>query len=64
MHFKAIAEQAGNLVLCLPPYHCKLNPIELAWAAEKYYVAAESQEMTLCSVDKLKCRQRMCEGAY
>ena len=50
---EAIAEQGRHVVLRLPPYHCELNPIELAWAAENNYVAAENKEMTLCSVDKL-----------
>ncbi|XP_076299344.1 uncharacterized protein LOC143218186 [Lasioglossum baleicum] len=26
------AKEHEKLVLCLPPYHCELNPIELAWA--------------------------------
>ena len=30
-----IAVKAGHTVIRLPPYHCKLNPIELAWAAKK-----------------------------
>ena len=33
--------------------HCELNPIELAWAAEKNYVAGENKDMSLDSVEKL-----------
>ena len=40
-------------ILRLPPYHCKLNPIELAWAAEKNYVAGGNKDMSLDSVEKL-----------
>ena len=35
---EAIAEQAGHVVLRLPPCHCELNPTESACAAEKNYV--------------------------
>ncbi|XP_060855056.1 uncharacterized protein LOC132932705 [Metopolophium dirhodum] len=33
-----MAKNAGHTVLRLPPYHCELNPIELAWAMVKTYV--------------------------
>jgi len=33
-----MAKDAGHTVLRLPPYHCELNPIELAWAMVKSYV--------------------------
>ena len=55
---EAIAEQAAHVVLRLPTYHCELNPTELAWAAEKNYVAAENKEMTLCLVEKLFIKKR------
>ncbi|RZC37366.1 DDE 3 domain containing protein [Asbolus verrucosus] len=32
-----LAEQAGHKVLCLPPYHCQFNPIELIWSQTKNY---------------------------
>ena len=48
-----IAMRAGHTVIRLPPYHCELNPIELAWAAEKNFVAKENSEMKLDSVEKL-----------
>ena len=42
----------------LPRYHCELNPIELAWAAEKNYVASENKDMSLDSVEKLFRKKR------
>ena len=41
-----------------PPHHCELNPIELAWAAEKNYVAGENKDMSLDSVEKLFRKKR------
>ena len=29
---------AGHEVVHLPPYHCELNPIELAWSQVKRYI--------------------------
>ena len=48
-----IAVRAGHTVILLPPYHCEIHPIELAWAAEKNFVAKENSEMKLDSVEKL-----------
>ena len=45
-------------ILRLPPYHCELNPIELAWAAEKNYVAGENKDMSLDSEEKLFRKKR------
>ena len=42
----------------LPPYHYELNPIELAWAAEKNYVAGENKDMSFDSVEKLFRKKR------
>ena len=39
---ETVAKEYGREILRLPPYNCELNPIELAWAAEKYYVAGEN----------------------
>ena len=36
--------RAGHKVIRLPPYHCELNPIELAWAAEKNFAAKPGRE--------------------
>ena len=33
-----MANQKGLQILRLPPYHCSLNPIELAWASLKWHV--------------------------
>ena len=40
----------------LPPYHCELSPIELAWAAEKNYVI--HKDTSLDSVEKLFRKKR------
>ena len=48
-----IAMRAEHTVIRLPLYHCELNPIEFAWAAEKNFVAKENSEMKLDSVEKL-----------
>ena len=59
-----IAMKAGHTVIRLPPYHCELNPIDIAWAAEKNFVAKENSEMKLDSVEKLFTKKRndlLCE---
>ena len=55
---KTVAKEYEHEILRLPPYHCELNPIELAWAAEKNYVAGENKDMTLDSVEKLFKKKR------
>ena len=53
-----IALRTGHTITRLLPYHCELNPIELAWAAEKNFVAKENSEMKLDSVEKLSGERR------
>ena len=36
-----IAKTFGHEVVRLPPYHCELNPIEMAWAQVKGYIKAK-----------------------
>ena len=36
-----IAKRYGHEVLCLPPYHCNLNAMELIWVDEKNFVAVK-----------------------
>ena len=55
---ETVSKEYGDEILHLPPYHCELNPIELAWAAEKNYVAGENKDMFLDSVDKLFRKKR------
>ena len=31
-------KEKGHKALRIPPYHCNLNAIELAWAATKMYI--------------------------
>lgn len=46
-----MAKDAGHTVLRLPPYHCELNPMELAWAMVKGHV---KQNNTTFEVDDVR----------
>ncbi|KAL4085236.1 hypothetical protein QTP88_027095 [Uroleucon formosanum] len=46
-----LAKDAGHTVLRLPPYHCELNPIELAWAMVKTHV---KQNNTSYKIDDVR----------
>ena len=48
-----IAKAAGHEVLHLPPYHCELNPIEMAWAHVKGYIRVHNTKFTLTHVKEL-----------
>ncbi|CAK1592283.1 unnamed protein product [Parnassius mnemosyne] len=43
----------GITILRLPPYHCKLNPIELVWAQIKNYVGANNSTFKMSDIKKL-----------
>ncbi|XP_053990425.1 uncharacterized protein LOC128882722 [Hylaeus volcanicus] len=47
------AKQHGHEVLRLPPYHCELNPIELAWGYIKEYVRGRNVTYKLPDVRQL-----------
>ena len=40
----------------LPPYHCELNPIELAWLQVRRYIKEKKQLFTLTAVKELTYR--------
>ena len=48
-----LAHQHGHSVLCLPVGHCELNPIELALASVKGYVAKNNSNYNLTSIQRL-----------
>ncbi|XP_054256828.1 uncharacterized protein LOC129000372 [Macrosteles quadrilineatus] len=48
-----MAAEAGHTVLRLPPYHCDLNPIELAWANVKNNVALHNVSYKLQDVEEM-----------
>lgn len=47
-----MARSNGIEILRLPPYHCKLNPIELVWAQIKKYIAAYNTTLKITDVKK------------
>ena len=46
-------QNMGHTVLRLPVAHCELNPIELAWASVKGYVAKHNRDYTFAEVERL-----------
>ncbi|XP_060854986.1 uncharacterized protein C21orf140 homolog [Metopolophium dirhodum] len=48
-----LAKSADKTVFRLPPYHCELNPIELAWASVKNYVKMNNSTFKMNDVKKL-----------
>ena len=47
------AHTQGHTVLQLPVAHCELNPIELAWASVKGYVAKYNKTYNLAEIERL-----------
>ena len=43
----------GHTVLRLPVAHCELNPIELAWASVKSYVAKHNKNFNITEIQRL-----------
>lgn len=48
-----LVKEHGRTVLRLPPYHCELNPIELAWSSVKNYVKMKNTTYKLADVKVL-----------
>ncbi|XP_022160092.1 uncharacterized protein LOC111026344 [Myzus persicae] len=48
-----LAKKHNRVILRLPPYHCELNPIELAWSSVKNYVKMNNKTYKLPDVKKL-----------
>lgn len=48
-----MAKNAGHTVLRLPPYHCELNPIGLAWAMVKTYVKQNNKTFKIDDVKNI-----------
>ncbi|KAL4126162.1 hypothetical protein QTP88_010388 [Uroleucon formosanum] len=46
-------KEHNRVVLRLPPYHCELNPIELAWSVVKKHVKMNNSTFKLQDVHKL-----------
>ncbi|XP_050065515.1 uncharacterized protein LOC126554479 [Aphis gossypii] len=57
MHNKYVIDEMVKThnkdVLRLPPYHCELNPIELAWSSVKNYVRKNNTTFKLQDVKRL-----------
>jgi len=47
------AKENKKIILRLPPYHCELNPIELAWSSVKSYVRTHNNTFKLKDVLEL-----------
>ncbi|XP_029345261.1 uncharacterized protein LOC115034062 [Acyrthosiphon pisum] len=48
-----LAKSYNHTVLRLPPYHCELNPIELAWSSVKNHVRMNNTTYKLPDVKQL-----------
>ncbi|CAI6376625.1 unnamed protein product [Macrosiphum euphorbiae] len=48
-----IAKAPNKTILRLPPYHCELNPIELAWSSVKHHVRMNNTTFKLPDVKNL-----------
>lgn len=47
------AKKQNKIVLRLPPYHCELNPIEMAWSNVKGYVKTNNSTFKINDVRRL-----------
>ena len=51
-----MAKTAGHEVVRLPPHHCELNHIELAWSQGKRYIKENNHLFTQSAVKELTCK--------
>ena len=49
-----MAKVSGFEVVRLPPYHCELNPIEMAWSQVKHHIKTYNTRFTLSAVTAVK----------
>uniref|UniRef100_A0A1I8AA15 DDE_3 domain-containing protein n=1 Tax=Steinernema glaseri TaxID=37863 RepID=A0A1I8AA15_9BILA len=59
MRTTEIAENHGIGILFLPPFHCRLNPIEMVWGIMKEYVRKQANMS-----DNLETIKRYCEEFF
>ena len=48
-----MVKAAFHEVVCIPPYHCELNPIGLCWLQVKEYIKKHNKEFSLTAVKLL-----------
>ena len=48
-----MAKASGHEVVRLPPYHCELNPIELAWSQVKCHIKEHNRLFNLSAAKEL-----------
>ena len=48
-----MAKAHGHEVVCLPPYHCELNPIEMAWSQVKQFAKKNNTTFTIPGLQAL-----------
>lgn len=47
-----LAMNHGHDGICLPPYHCHFNPIDLIWGQINNYITKENKSFTRAEIEK------------